>query len=204
MSDSGTTPDSKSRILCAAISEFAAVGLAGGRVDRIAENAKINKQRVYAYFGSKSSLFDAAVAEGFRRLRANVPVADGPEDLVDYAMRLYDFHISNPALSRLLMWEQLERPLEDGKKRAEHHDGRVDEYVNGLDDNDPDEVVRLSLVLVSLAAWPAGNRQVIMDVTAADSRSVQALLEGPMRETVANAARAVIDGWSRQSQERSD
>lgn len=184
------------------MSEFSEVGLAGGRVDRIAENAKINKQRVYAYFGSKASLFDAAVAEGFRQLRTSVPVANGPDDLVDYAMRLYDFHISNPALSRLLMWEQLERPLENDKKRAEHHDGRVDDYVKGLDNNDPDEVVRLSLVLVSIAAWPSANRQVVMDVTSTDSLSVQKLLEGPMRETVSNAARAVIDGWSGQSKER--
>ncbi|EOM77753.1 TetR family transcriptional regulator [Rhodococcus rhodnii LMG 5362] len=188
-------PGSRSRILRAATAEFARVGLAGARVDRIADDAGINKQRVYAYFGSKAALFDAAVAEGFRQLRADVPIADGPGDLVDYALRLYDFHVGNPALSRLLLWEQLERPLLDSTKRPDHHDGRVADYVKGLGDNDTDDVVRLSLVLVSMAAWPAANRQVVMDVTATDSRSVQDLLEGSMRETVANAARAVIDEW---------
>ena len=50
----------KARILAAAIEEFAARGIAGARVDRIAEVAGCNKAMLYAYFGNKDGLFDAA------------------------------------------------------------------------------------------------------------------------------------------------
>jgi AcrR family transcriptional regulator len=35
-------------------------GIAGARVDRIAAAAKTNKQMIYAYFGNKDDLLDAA------------------------------------------------------------------------------------------------------------------------------------------------
>jgi len=50
-------------ILAAARDEFSRYGLAGARVDRIAENAKLNKRLIYYYFTSKDDLF-LAVLEG--------------------------------------------------------------------------------------------------------------------------------------------
>jgi AcrR family transcriptional regulator len=52
----------KERLLEAATAEFAAHGIAGARVDRIAAAARANKQLIYAYFGSKEQLFDAVLA----------------------------------------------------------------------------------------------------------------------------------------------
>lgn len=196
--------DAKARILDAAVTEFAKLGLAGARIDRIADSAHINKQRIYAYFGNKAALFDAAVAEGFRKLRVDAPIASGTDDLVHYAIRLYDFHVKNQDLSRLLLWEQLERPPEsETKKRAEHHDGRVDDFLKGLDADDQDDALRLSLALVALAAWPSSNRQVVIDVMASPSQlPVQQLLEGPLRETVEHAVSAVVGDWLNRRQER--
>ena len=48
----------KARLLEAATAEFAAYGIAGARIDRIAAAASVNKQMIYAYFGSKDALFD--------------------------------------------------------------------------------------------------------------------------------------------------
>src|SRR6266446_6338881 len=45
------------RLLDAAAAEFAASGIAGARVDRIAEAARSNKAQIYHYFGSKDGLF---------------------------------------------------------------------------------------------------------------------------------------------------
>ena len=57
-------PDAtREAILAAATHEFAQHGLAGARVDRIAERAGINKRMLYYYFGQKESLF-LAVLEG--------------------------------------------------------------------------------------------------------------------------------------------
>ncbi|RKX97359.1 MAG: hypothetical protein DRZ90_06540, partial [Spirochaetes bacterium] len=41
----------RSRIFEVATKEFAMKGYAGARIDVIAREAKINKQRIYAYFG---------------------------------------------------------------------------------------------------------------------------------------------------------
>jgi AcrR family transcriptional regulator len=47
----------RQRILDAALDEFAAYGLAGARVQRIARRAGINKAMLYYYFGSKERLY---------------------------------------------------------------------------------------------------------------------------------------------------
>ena len=55
----------KQRLLQAATDEFAAHGIAGARVDRLADTAQANKQLIYAYFGSKDGLFDAALTDSY-------------------------------------------------------------------------------------------------------------------------------------------
>ena len=52
-------------ILQAARKLFAAGGFAGTSVDSIAEAASANKQRIYAYFGSKKKLFEAVLLDIF-------------------------------------------------------------------------------------------------------------------------------------------
>ena len=47
----------RTRILSAALKEFAAKGFAGARVDNIARRAAINKRMLYHYFGDKEGLF---------------------------------------------------------------------------------------------------------------------------------------------------
>jgi len=54
---------SQAAILLAARDEFSQFGLAGARMDRIAEHAGLNKRLIYYYFGSKDDLF-LAVLEG--------------------------------------------------------------------------------------------------------------------------------------------
>jgi TetR/AcrR family transcriptional regulator len=49
-------------LLDAALREFAEFGLAGARVDAIAETAGVNKQALYYHFGNKEELFQAALA----------------------------------------------------------------------------------------------------------------------------------------------
>jgi TetR/AcrR family transcriptional regulator len=53
--------DTRTRILDAALSEFAAHGLAGARTDRIAQAAGVNKALLYYYFDSKENLYLVAL-----------------------------------------------------------------------------------------------------------------------------------------------
>jgi TetR/AcrR family transcriptional regulator len=54
--------DTRRAVLEAALREFAEFGLAGARVDAIAEAANVNKQALYYHFGNKEELFRAALA----------------------------------------------------------------------------------------------------------------------------------------------
>src|SRR5215813_3009987 len=51
----------KELLLAAATEEFAEHGLAGARIDRIAERAGANKRLLYVYFGDKDQIFDAVL-----------------------------------------------------------------------------------------------------------------------------------------------
>jgi AcrR family transcriptional regulator len=95
------------RILDAARIEFAQHGLAGARVDRIAQQAPANKAQLYAYFGNKQALFETVFTESLEEIVDAVPV-DGT-DLPGYAVRLYDEYLRHPELVRLAAWSRLER-----------------------------------------------------------------------------------------------
>ncbi|MBO3664172.1 TetR family transcriptional regulator [Microbacterium stercoris] len=98
----------QARILDAALAEFAAVGHAGARVERIAQRAGTNVRMIYAYFGSKAGLFDSAVRVVVERMASEVPPE--PEALAQWAGRLFDYHQADPTALRVSMWAQLERP----------------------------------------------------------------------------------------------
>ncbi|EWS81820.1 TetR family transcriptional regulator [Brachybacterium phenoliresistens] len=98
----------RARILAAAQQEFAAVGHAGGRVERIARSAGTNVRMIYAYFGGKAGLFDAAVRAAVEEMAAAVP--PDPAALSAWAGRLFDHHQADPTALRLSLWAHLERP----------------------------------------------------------------------------------------------
>lgn len=97
----------KQRLLEAATAEFATYGIAGGRVDRIAENAKCNKQAIYAYFESKDRLFDAVYNRMVEEFIGSVPI--DANDLAAYAAGLFDRYRARPEVLRLSRWHSLER-----------------------------------------------------------------------------------------------
>ncbi|MBL1114631.1 TetR family transcriptional regulator [Streptomyces sp. 110] len=99
------------RLLDAATADFAAHGIAGARVDRIAAAAGVNKAQLYAYFGDKLGLFGAVF-----RLHADAVVDAVPftaDDLPQYAVRLYETAVERPELIRLATWAKLEGVVTD-------------------------------------------------------------------------------------------
>jgi AcrR family transcriptional regulator len=102
--------------LDAALDEFAARGLAGARVDAIAAGAGCNKQLIYQHFSSKDGLFDAVFEQMVAGFLENVPLT--PDDLSDYAGRLFDYYRAHPKLLQLATWYRLERELTSGVSEA--------------------------------------------------------------------------------------
>jgi len=110
------------RILAAARREFAAKGISGGRVDTIAERAKVNKRMLYHYFSSKQGLFRAILADALSRRTASPPVA--PASITDRLAARAEWFRQDPEYVRLLMWEALER----GRAEPVEQSDRVEAY----------------------------------------------------------------------------
>src|SRR5437868_14563011 len=56
-------------IIEVATHEFSEKGLAGARIDVIAEAMRTSKRMIYYYFGSKEALYVAVLEEAYRRIR---------------------------------------------------------------------------------------------------------------------------------------
>lgn len=155
----GKAEKTQERILEAATLEFATYGVAGARMDRIAENAKANKSLIYEYFGNKEQLFQRVLQRYLTEVYQSVHFS--PNDLPGYATKLFDFAMDHPHLMRLVMWNGLEQqprwPLEENSSldaqvkaiRQEQEQGRINaDY--------PAEFL-LTLIITIASAWTAAN-----------------------------------------------
>ena len=117
-----TTTELRDTILGAARSEFAQYGLAGARIDRIARAADASKERLYAHFKDKETLFRGVVAADMAEFFAAVTLrADAvPEFVGD----IYDLACRRPEHLRMMTWANLEGlaldppPIEDRESVA--------------------------------------------------------------------------------------
>jgi AcrR family transcriptional regulator len=96
-------------ILEVATREFAEKGLAGARIDVIAEAMRTSKRMIYYYFGSKEGLYVAVLEEAYRRMRGSSPSEPHLEDLApEEALRklvafTVDYQLAHPEFIRLVM-----------------------------------------------------------------------------------------------------
>ena len=103
----------KEKILAAAEEVFSEKGIAGARVDEIAELSSVNKRMIYVYFGSKEQLYENVL----RRVYGSLADMEGGFDVslpADEALRkiiLDSFrHLEqNPNFVSLVMRENLNR-----------------------------------------------------------------------------------------------
>ena len=101
-------------ILTAATDEFAAYGLGGARVDRIAERAGINKRMLYYYFGQKEELFLAVLERAYAKIRGeelalNLTQVEPTEAIRRLIAFTWNYYIENPSFPILLNSENLHR-----------------------------------------------------------------------------------------------
>jgi AcrR family transcriptional regulator len=152
------TERTKRLLLEAATAEFCEFGLAGARVDRIAAAARVNKERIYQYFGKKDLLFDAVIESQLSKVVDDVRVeGSGPEALADYAGRLFDHHHQDPTLPRLLFWEGLERGdyVVNRPDRAANCRNKVDAVIQAMPGTSREDAADLMLTIIALCdAWP--------------------------------------------------
>jgi len=148
------------RIFAAASAEFAAHGLAGARVERIAATARANKQAIYLYFGSKDKLFGAVVKAKVDEV-CHSDTLD-PRAVGESVGQLFDWYQEHPELIRLLLWEALETgggPVQGEEERSEAYRGNVRDLVEagvGAGREEPErtrEAQDWMFTLIGLVAW---------------------------------------------------
>lgn len=139
-------PTRKDRILAAAQAEFAAHGFAGARVERIAAEARVNKQLLFHYFASKDGLYRAAAAAASSQLELEPKRSGTPtERLRDLVLRLLvasgHWGAILDASVRASAVRGTARVIRDGQAQGHFRD-----------DVDPDTVAEV-VVAASFGAW---------------------------------------------------
>ena len=104
----------RSRILAAALEEFARYGLGGARVDRIAARAGANKRMLYYHVGNKEALFLAVLESRYAHIRrAELGLHLGALDPAEGIRRLvaftWNYYLKHPEFLTLLNSENLHR-----------------------------------------------------------------------------------------------
>ena len=107
---------SQQAILDAAREEFALLGLAGARVDSIAERAGLNKRLIYYYFSSKDDLFLAVLESAYANIREaekelhllDLPPADAVRRLMEFT---WNYYLEHPEFITLLNSENLHQAV---------------------------------------------------------------------------------------------
>ncbi|WP_336205229.1 TetR/AcrR family transcriptional regulator [Nonomuraea sp. LPB2021202275-12-8] len=148
-----STAATRSALLAAAREEFAAYGIAGARVDRIAERAGVNKERIYGHFGNKEKLFDAVITEALDDLTAQIALPG--TDPVDYVAKLADYYHAHPELVRLLMWEALNYRGQELLPGQERRVERCARKAASMAEHPTAATARTLFLLTGLAMFPA-------------------------------------------------
>jgi AcrR family transcriptional regulator len=175
---------SRERILAAATAEFSAHGIAGARVDRIAEAAGCNKNLIYIYFESKDNLFETVLKQ---RLSASYEaLLMDPQDLPDFALRVFDYAMAHPELMRLITWDYLEsKPGKHHAERGVARSGNVAKLARAQKAGQLDSALPagflMNAIMVLATGWSAVNA---VGLTDAEAKKRPAALRRNLAEAV--------------------
>src|SRR5690554_6614239 len=99
-------------IIEVASAEFALNGLAGARIDEIADKTRASKRMIYYYFGDKEGLYVSALENAYRVVREgeaqldieSLPALEGLKALVGFT---FDHHHHHEDFIRMVMIENI-------------------------------------------------------------------------------------------------
>ena len=177
-------------IIAVATREFAEKGLAGARIDIIAEAMRTSKRMIYYYFGSKEGLYIRVLEEAYRQMRAiegELHLDDlAPEDalrkLVGFTV---DYQLANPDFIRLVATENIHRgqylaqssaiqalnvPAIDGLRRVYERGLAAAIFRSGIDPVD------LHMSISALSVFNVANRHTFSLIFRRDLESAAAIV----------------------------
>jgi AcrR family transcriptional regulator len=178
-------------ILRAAMSVFSESGLAGARMETIAERANVNKRLIYYYFSNKEALFLAAlettyadIREAERELR--LESLEPPEAVRRLVAFTWQHYLKHPEFLTLLNSENLHRAkhLKQSKRVREMNSPLVQLLGDVLERGRRDGVFRggvdpvhLYISIAGLAYFYLSNNPTLSTIFARDLMTPKALSE---------------------------
>jgi AcrR family transcriptional regulator len=193
------TPEPRSRdadrsqqtILLAARDEFALYGLAGARVDRIAERADINKRLIYYYFKSKDDLFLAVLENTYADIRAaeqklHLDEMDPVEAIRELVSFTWHYYLEHPEFISLLNSEnqhnaahlkkssriqEMNSPLVQMLDTVLERGRKQDLFRAGIDP------IQLYISIASICYFYLSNNQTLSTIFGRDLRAPKAMAQ---------------------------
>jgi AcrR family transcriptional regulator len=159
-------------ILAVAMREFAEKGLAGARIDAIAEATRTSKRMIYYYFGSKEGLYVSVLEDAYRSIRhdegeLHLEDLPPPEALARLVAFTVDYQMAHPEFARLVATENIHRgeylktsrviqglnvPAIEGLRRVYERGVKAGAFRAGVD------MVDLHMSISALAVFNVANR----------------------------------------------
>ncbi|MEO8390873.1 TetR family transcriptional regulator [Polaromonas sp.] len=182
---------SQQTILLAARDEFALYGLAGARVDRIAERADINKRLIYYYFKSKDDLFLAVLESTYADIRAaeqklHLDEMDPVEAIRELVSFTWHYYLEHPEFISLLNSEnqhnaahlkkssriqEMNSPLVQMLDTVLERGRRQDLFRAGVDP------IQLYISIASICYFYLSNNQTLSTIFGRDLRAPKAMAQ---------------------------
>ncbi len=131
--------ETRNNILEVAAREFADKGLAGARIDEIAEKTASSKRMIYYYFGGKDELYRAVLERSYDQIRAredeaNFETLDAAKALAAHVEHSFDYHVDHPEFVRLVMNENI------------HHGNHIG-HIEGLKERNNSVIASLQAII---------------------------------------------------------
>jgi len=192
-------------ILAVAIEEFSAKGLAGSRVDEIAERIHTVKRMIYYYFGSKEGLYRAVLERAYDHIRTIESDLDldslAPDEALRHLVKVtFDYHNKHPEFVRLVMNENIHQGVHVAHLPNIKERNRtviatlrklIDRGVKSGDFRGDLDPIELHMTISALSFYNVSNRHTFSFIFGRDMTSPKAVAS--RREIVAD----IISRWCR-------
>ena len=187
------TENTETEILIAAKEIFQQKGMAGARMQEIADKAKINKALLHYYFRSKQLLFEAVFKSAFSLLAPQLnKVLNDDSDLFEkirkFTENYVSFVIKHPYLPNFVIQELNKNPEFVQKLRSEKNFPSIEKFKLQVSDAinqgiiKPIEAEQLFINIISLNIFPFIGEPLLMALVNVDKESYNKILENRKTE----------------------
>ena len=187
------TENTETEILIAAKEIFQQKGMAGARMQEIADKAKINKALLHYYYRSKQLLFEAVFKSAFSLLAPQLnKVLNDDSDLFEkirkFTENYVSFVIKHPYLPNFVIQELNKNPEFVQKLRSEKNFPSIEKFKLQVSDAinqgiiKPIEAEQLFINIISLNIFPFIGEPLLMALVNVDEESYNKILENRKTE----------------------